>query len=159
LVKRSDAQVMPSLAAGSADQPSPALLPASPHSMGPRERLLFDFGWKLHLGDPPGLRNLGSRHGLSAFSVTGTFGFATETFDASSWRTLDLPHDWAVELPFKFSISGAGRFRGVGNGDPNCQESDQQPMRSLFNGLAQLIVQSGREPGVISIEAQSGPYN
>jgi len=26
----------------------------------------------------------------------------------------------------------------VGNGDPNCQESDKEPRRSLFNGLAWL---------------------
>ena len=44
-------------------------------------------------------------------------------------------------------------FVGVGNGDPNCQESDQEPVRSLFNGLAQLIVQAGRSPGDILIDA------
>jgi beta-galactosidase len=57
-----------------------------------------------------------------------------------------------------FSVNGAGRFRGVGNGDPNCQESDQQPRRSLFNGLAQLIVQAGREAGDILIEAHTQSF-
>jgi beta-galactosidase len=52
-----------------------------------------------------------------------------------------------------FNISGAGAFLGVGNGDPNCQESDKQPKRSLFNGLAQLILQSTKQPGEIQIEA------
>ncbi len=52
-----------------------------------------------------------------------------------------------------FNISGEGRFLGVGNGDPNCQQSDKEPRRSLFNGLAQLIVQSTRRPGEIHIEA------
>jgi beta-galactosidase len=42
---------------------------------------------------------------------------------------------------------------GVGNGDPNCQESDKEPKRSLFNGLAQVIVQSNRREGEIRIEA------
>ena len=64
-------------------------------------------------------------------------------------------HVPTADTLIEFSVSGAGRFRGVGNGDPNCQESDQQPQRSLFNGLAQLIVQAGREPGDISIEAHS----
>jgi beta-galactosidase len=41
----------------------------------------------------------------------------------------------------------------VGNGDPNCQESDKEPKRSLFNGLAQVIVQSTRREGEIHIEA------
>jgi beta-galactosidase len=52
-----------------------------------------------------------------------------------------------------FKISGNGVLIGVGNGNPNCQESDKQPRRSLFNGLAQLIVQSTMEPGSIQIEA------
>jgi beta-galactosidase len=53
----------------------------------------------------------------------------------------------------KFTLSGEGTLLGVGNGDPNCQESDKQPMRSLFNGLAQLIVQATRNPGALLIEA------
>ena len=52
-----------------------------------------------------------------------------------------------------FKISGAGALIGVGNGDPNCQESDKEPKRSLFNGLAQVIVQATKEPGEIHIEA------
>ena len=42
---------------------------------------------------------------------------------------------------------------GVGNGDPNCQESDKEAKRSLFNGLAQVIVQSSKTAGEISITA------
>ncbi len=53
----------------------------------------------------------------------------------------------------RFKISGQGALIGVGNGDPNCQESDKEPVRSLFNGLAQIIVQSTKEPGEIRIEA------
>ncbi len=52
-----------------------------------------------------------------------------------------------------FKVSGAGELIGVGNGDPNCQESDKEPKRSLFNGLAQVIVQSTKKPGEIHIEA------
>jgi len=52
-----------------------------------------------------------------------------------------------------FKISGEGALIGVGNGDPNCQESDREPRRSLFNGLAQAIVQSDKTPGEIHIEA------
>ncbi|MGH8179381.1 MAG: beta-galactosidase, partial [Steroidobacteraceae bacterium] len=58
----------------------------------------------------------------------------------------------------KFSISGEGALLGVGNGDPNCQESDKQPMRSLFNGLAQLIVQATRNPGMLVIEAYTEEF-
>jgi beta-galactosidase len=52
-----------------------------------------------------------------------------------------------------FAISGNGALIGVGNGDPNCQESDKAPKRSLFNGLAQVIVQATKEAGQIQIEA------
>ncbi|MBD8874482.1 beta-galactosidase GalA [Rhodanobacter sp. DHB23] len=52
-----------------------------------------------------------------------------------------------------FRISGAGKLIGVGNGDPNCLESDKAPKRSLFNGLAQVIVQSTDSAGTIRIEA------
>src|SRR5579885_3123233 len=70
-------------------------------AVAPRERLLLDFGWKFTLGnacDPS--RDLGFGAGLEGFSKTVGFEFATGKFDDSRWRTLDLPHDWAVELPF-----------------------------------------------------------
>jgi beta-galactosidase len=52
-----------------------------------------------------------------------------------------------------FKITGNGALIGVGNGDPNCQESDKAPKRSLFNGLAQVIVQATKEAGEIQVEA------
>jgi beta-galactosidase len=55
----------------------------------------------------------------------------------------------------RFKLTGEGVFLGVGNGDPNGQESDQKPERSLFNGLAQLIVQSTKKPGTLVIEASA----
>ena len=70
-------------------------------AVGPRERLLFDFGWKFfqgHGSDPR--RDLGFGMGQGDFAKTGEFKFATEKFDDSQWRPLNLPHDWAVELPF-----------------------------------------------------------
>jgi beta-galactosidase len=53
-----------------------------------------------------------------------------------------------------FKVSGAGALVGVGNGDPNCHESDKESKRSLFNGLAQAIVQATKQPGEIVIEAK-----
>ena len=60
--------------------------------------------------------------------------------------------------PISFKVTGEGALIGVGNGDPNCQESDKEPKRSLFNGLAQVIVQATRTPGTISVEAYTEPY-
>jgi beta-galactosidase len=70
-------------------------------AVAPREQLLFDFGWKFtfgHATDPS--KDLGFGFGQGDFAKTGDFGFAKAQFDDSKWRTLDLPHDWAVELPF-----------------------------------------------------------
>jgi beta-galactosidase len=57
-----------------------------------------------------------------------------------------------------FKVSGDGALIGVGNGDPNCQESDKAPMRSLFNGLAQVILQANKTPGSIVLEAYTEPW-
>ncbi|HVN21054.1 MAG TPA: glycoside hydrolase family 2 TIM barrel-domain containing protein, partial [Dongiaceae bacterium] len=63
-----------------------------------------------------------------------------------------------ADVPILFKISGEGALIGVGNGDPNCQESDKEPKRTLFNGLAQVIVQSTRTPGSITVEAYTGDW-
>jgi beta-galactosidase len=70
-------------------------------AVAPREHLLFDFGWKFFQGhgcDPR--RDLGFGMGQGDFAKSGEFDFAREKFDDSKWRALNLPHDWAVELPF-----------------------------------------------------------
>jgi beta-galactosidase len=70
-------------------------------AVAPREQLLFDFGWKFQFGhgsDPA--RDLGFGFGQGDFAKTGDFDFSKPKFDDSKWRALNLPHDWAVELPF-----------------------------------------------------------
>jgi beta-galactosidase len=64
----------------------------------------------------------------------------------------------AATCLINFKITGAGALLGVGNGDPNCQEPDKEPRRSLFNGLAQLLVRGTKTPGVIDIEAYTEEY-
>ena len=49
-----------------------------------------------------------------------------------------------AKVPVEFEISGFGAIIGVGNGDPTSHEPDKGNNRSLFNGLAQVIVQSQR---------------
>jgi beta-galactosidase len=70
-------------------------------AVAPREQLLFDFGWKFQFGhgsDPA--RDLGFGNGQGDFAKTGDFAFSKAGFDDSKWRAQNLPHDWAVELPF-----------------------------------------------------------
>jgi beta-galactosidase len=68
-----------------------------------RERLLLDFGWRFHLGnanDPEKDFEFGTAR-AGNFQKTGNFLPAGSTaFDDSDWTALDLPHDWAIELPF-----------------------------------------------------------
>ena len=69
-----------------------------------RERLLLDFGWRFHLGnanEPD--KDFGFGSGRAGnFQKTGNFLPAgAMAFDDGDWRGVDLPHDWAVELPFK----------------------------------------------------------
>lgn len=52
-----------------------------------------------------------------------------------------------------FNIEGVGKIIGVGNGDPSCHEPDKDNERSLFNGLAQVIVQSTHNAGKIELTA------
>jgi beta-galactosidase len=42
----------------------------------------------------------------------------------------------------EFEVSGSVKIIGLGNGDPNSHESEKGNKRSLFNGLAQIIIQS-----------------
>src|ERR1700679_1657051 len=83
------------LVAGDPDAVSVGALAA----VAPREQLLFDFGWKFQFGhgsDPA--RDLGFGMGQGDFAKTGEFDFAKGKFDDSKWRSLNLPHAWAVEL-------------------------------------------------------------
>ena len=98
-----------SLIARSAWGRAAALLAASPGAnpaetaaaVAPREHLLFDFDWKFLFGDDADpARDLRFGYGQGDFAKTGDFEFAKAKFDDSKWRKLNLPHDWAVELPF-----------------------------------------------------------
>jgi beta-galactosidase len=61
-----------------------------------------------------------------------------------------------IHLPVEFEISGPGAIIGLGNGDPNCHEPEKGTRRSLFNGLAQVIVQTTRESsGKIILHAKA----
>jgi beta-galactosidase len=57
-----------------------------------------------------------------------------------------------------FKLDGPARLIGAGNGDPSCHEDDKpatarEARRSLFNGLAMVLVQSLKQPGEIKLLA------
>jgi len=102
--------------ANALESASTATIPA----LAPRERLLFDFDWKFQFGnsiDPA--KDLGFGNGQGDFGKTGDFDFAKVKFDDSKWRSLNLPHDWAVELPFvRDEVQNSHGYKPVGRRYP-----------------------------------------
>ncbi|MHB8636511.1 MAG: beta-galactosidase GalA [Fimbriimonadaceae bacterium] len=79
-----------------------ALLFAALTALAPAaDRTTLDLGWKFHLGnaaDPS--KDFGYGTG-SIYAKSGQgVGPIRPGFDDSTWRTVDVPHDWAIELPF-----------------------------------------------------------
>lgn len=53
----------------------------------------------------------------------------------------------------EFSIDGPAKIIGLGNGNPNCHEPEKGNKRSLFNGLAQVIIQTEEGLGEVTLTA------
>jgi beta-galactosidase len=107
-----------------------------PAEDSPRERLLFDFGWKFHLGDAPDAGDKFYYPEVADLSKTrieqidqegeadvpdpvatnlgGDVSFVQPDFDDSGWRALDLPHDWAIELPFDSGAELRHGYKPIG---------------------------------------------
>lgn len=77
------------------------------HAQTERQKLNIDEGWKFHFGhaaDPAKdfnfkLANLFSKTGKAEGTAVNP------RFNDSNWQTLQLPHDWAVCLPFQNSTN------------------------------------------------------
>ena len=102
------ALALPNVTGVLGSQRGPALPAQAAPAIG-RERLLADFGWRFRLGhaNDPAL-DFGYGRG-NAFAKSGSFipgggrgnpGIAQAAFDDSQWTAVDLPHDWAIDLPF-----------------------------------------------------------
>src|SRR6201996_8538169 len=69
-----------------------------------RERLSLDFGWRFALGhacDPMRDFGFGKLAGVGTYAKSGDAVGATGIgFDDSKWEQVQVPHDWAVALPF-----------------------------------------------------------
>lgn len=65
-----------------------------------RQRLLMDPQWRFRLGDDPqaAVVNHGDTYGSVKAGHAG--GPAGKAYDDSSWRPLDLPHDFVLEQPY-----------------------------------------------------------
>lgn len=85
-----------------------------------RERISIDKGWTFsygHADDP----SLDFNHGLRSFFFAKAGygdGPAHPDFDDAPWRKLDLPHDWAVELPFSNRGTSSHGSKAIGHHFP-----------------------------------------
>lgn len=78
-------------------------LPGGHEGLAPRVRLLLDFDWRFSLGHAADVnRDYGFGRDQKTFAKQGAAFAApvSATFDDSTWRAINLPHDWAVDLPF-----------------------------------------------------------
>ncbi len=66
--------------------------------------------WKFHLGDDwPGALRLDKAGASTGPASAGQFSDVT-------WRTVNLPHDWAIELPFDQTADMNHGFKALGPG-------------------------------------------
>ena len=86
-----------------------------------RERLLMDSDWRFALGHAYDMI-MDFKHGISYFSYLTKTGYgdgpAAANFDDRAWRTINLPHDWAVEMPFDSKGSHSHGYKAVGRAFP-----------------------------------------
>jgi len=75
----------------------------------PREQVALDSGWKFYLGNPWG-------EVVSLAKAGDNSGPAKPDFSDVDWRTIIVPHDWAVELPFDPAADCNHGFKPVGPG-------------------------------------------
>ncbi|MQP65477.1 DUF4982 domain-containing protein [Niveispirillum sp. SYP-B3756] len=73
------------------------------------------------------------------------------TIDAVDAKGRHVP---TANLMTRFQVEGASVI-GVGNGDPNSHEPEQGNSRSLFNGLAQIIIRADQGKGRITLLAEA----
>lgn len=74
-----------------------AILAGTGNAVASERKMLFDEGWKFHLGSVANAEQPG--------------------YDDSKWRTLDLPHDWSVEpLPVQRDGITVGSFSRMSEG-------------------------------------------
>jgi beta-galactosidase len=86
-----------------------------------RERLLMDNGWRFAFGNATDTKK-DFNYSTGYFSYLTKAGYgdgpAAKDFDDRAWRKIDLPHDWAAELPFDQKAGYSHGFKTVGRNFP-----------------------------------------
>ncbi len=82
----------------------------------------MDFGWHFAFGHPfDTKKDFNTSTGYFSYLAKASYGdgAAAKNFDDRSWRKINLPYDWAVELPFDNKGSASHGFKAVGRNFPN----------------------------------------
>jgi beta-galactosidase len=99
-------------------------------------------------GEPVALRLTPDRNALAG-DGRDAVPVTVEAIDAQG------RHVPTANLAVELTLTGPGAIIGVGNGDPNSHAPEKGNSVSLYNGLAQVIVQSSREAGEIKLTARA----
>ncbi len=88
-------------------------------AQNPREHINFDENWQFSFGnasDPAKDFGCGTEYFnyLTKANSIHNEGPYSMKFDASWWKTVDLPHDWVVDLPFAEEASHSHGYKQVG---------------------------------------------
>ncbi|MDR0893169.1 MAG: DUF4982 domain-containing protein [Mediterranea sp.] len=96
-----------------------SLLPSLLLAQSPRERILLDDDWQFAFGnasDPAKDFGCGTEYFnyLTKAASIHNEGPYSPKFDAFTWKHVDLPHDWVVDLPFAPEASHSHGYKTVG---------------------------------------------
>lgn len=86
-----------------------------------REHLNFDAAWRFSFGHATDTKkDFNTATGYFSYLAKAAYGDGASAadFDDRSWRKIDLPHDWVVELPFDSTASLSHGFKAVGRNFP-----------------------------------------
>ena len=82
-----------------------------------REHLILDDDWRFALGNATDVsKDFYTSTGYFTYLVKTGYGDGASApqFEDRTWREVDLPHDWAVELPFSSAASHSHGYRTIG---------------------------------------------
>lgn len=98
------------------DLPMPPARNSLPFRAEPDEpdRLLLDQAWQFHQGDIPFPTIKGHGWTYGSAKAGQAQGAAAVNFDDSDWPLVNLPHDWAVDMPFDPEANPSQGYRQRG---------------------------------------------
>jgi len=87
-----------------------------------REHIKMDFGWRFALGHSfDASKDFNNGTGYFSYYTKAGYGDgpADIWFEDRTWRLINLPHDWNIELPFDSTGSHSHGYRTIGRNFPD----------------------------------------